>query len=197
MKMTPLIVALLVAIVTAPAIVAQEAESENENNQQTEEETAENGENLPTEAELAGGADGAVLLRSVDTTDWQIVSVAGEGATSAVGGSMIRLRQGGRYHLDLRAVDSEVLPVDIRSTTGSVLISQREGVGASEMDGVDIEVSDDGITFTLTEELAEQIATVRAAPYPSMISFLSVSSPDQAEETEGEEEAGAEGEEDS
>ncbi len=137
-------------------------------------EQAEQGRPVEAKAQLPGGVDGAVKLLNVGNSEWRIIDVAGDGAQSGLGGSVMRLRVGGRYHIDLRSVDSTVLPLDLRSVSGGILISQRDGVGTLSINGVDPQVSGEGISFTLTQELSERIASYRAAPYPAMVGFISV-----------------------
>ena len=176
------ITAVALALVIVGTLGAQDAE---QNQRPAEQSTAEEQQEVSREARLPNGVDGSVKLLNVDNSEWRIVDAAGEGAQPALGGSLVRLRTGGRYHFDLSSVDSETLPLDIRSLNGRVLISQREGAGELDIEGVDPEADADGISFTLTEELAGQIASFRATPYPGMVGFVSSVSPesDNGEQT--------------
>jgi hypothetical protein len=167
---------------------AREADAEAQDDAATDD-----GSGVDVEAQLPGGVDGAVKLLNVGNSEWRIVDVAGDGARSGLGGAVMRLQIGGRYHIDLRSVDSSLLPLDVRSLSGRVLMSQRDGVGTMEIDGVDPEVTADGITFTFTQELAGRVASYRAAPYPAMVGFISaIPSEEDAGEAGNQQEAGNE-----
>ncbi|MFP4301943.1 MAG: hypothetical protein ACLFQZ_07960 [Spirochaetaceae bacterium] len=193
MRIRTTITSLALLFLAIGILGAQEQQQEEEQQEQQAEEEEEN-QLRNQEVQLPSGADGAVKLLNVENFEWRAVDVAGEGVFSALGGSLIRLRIGGRYHIDLRGVDSDALPLDVRSVRGSVLFSQREDAESMEMEGVDPEVSSDGITFTLTEELAPRIASYRASAYPGMVGFVSAVPQESGEGDGGDQEEEGEAE---
>ncbi|MFP4012260.1 MAG: hypothetical protein ACLFUM_11195 [Spirochaetaceae bacterium] len=140
------------------------------------------------EDNVPSSADGYIRLNAVDRDNWQIVEFGGEGVYPSTGQSSIYLLEGNEYYFDLSEVDSEHFPVDIVSTDGTVLLSQREDAVTQETEGVNASADEDGISFTLTEELAERIARFRASSYPGMVGFISTLSEEPTQEPADEEE---------
>ncbi len=141
-------------------------------------------------AAIPAGADGVVKLVNLENSGWRITEARGEGINaSGAGQTNAVLAVGGRYHFDLSAVNTDYHALDIRDRNGRVLFSQETGKAASDLGGADPEVDGEGITFTLTEELAGRIATFRAVHYPAMVGFITAYAPEEeAAETETEEE---------
>ncbi len=156
----------------------------------------ENQEDTPEQGDIPAGVDGVARLRNIDTSGWRITDVQGDGINVAGGArNQIYLAIGGRYYFDLSQVDSEQFPFEIHDRSGDIIFSQADPDGGLGRPGSDREISEDGITFTLTESLAESISRFRAATYPGMFGFIAVYDPDAVEEAEEEAEADEETEE--
>ncbi|MFW6338949.1 MAG: hypothetical protein ACOC25_08465 [Alkalispirochaetaceae bacterium] len=139
---------------------------------------------------VPSGVDGWVVLANIQTQEWRIVDHGGEGV-SAPGSARVGLRVGGTYYFDTSNVESEDLPLLFLSGSGEVLLSQsRDGGEGEAADGVNAEIDEDGIQFELTEELAERLSRFRAAPYPSMVGYITVTG--GTEEENGEQQEGNE-----
>jgi hypothetical protein len=165
---------LVAGAVSLPAQDADTGEDDTPEQDTTTEDSGDRGqqESRPRETHAPSGADGAFRMQVIPPTAWRAAGVTGEGVRLGLGGSAVYLEIGGRYHIDLRGVDSEQLPADIHSGGGRVLLSQREAAESVAGEEVDAQVSGEGMTFTLTEGLAARISYIRAAPYTGMRAFI-------------------------
>ncbi len=137
---------------------------------------------------IPGGVDGWVRLANVQTQEWRIVDHGGEGV-NAPGIARVGLQIGGTYYFDTSGVESDQLPLLFLSRTGEVLLSQsRDGSEGETADGVNAEIDEDGVQFELTEELARRLSRFRAAPYPSMVGYITVTEAAGEENSEQQEE---------
>ncbi len=132
-------------------------------------------------------ADGSVRLTNISTDSWRLDQVEGDGitVTGAHQGRVV-LAIGHRYHFDLSDIDSEHMPLVIRDIAGRPIFSQENPDQGADWEGSDPEISDDGITFTLTESLAEAISGFRATTYPAMHGFIATYDPEAITEQEAE-----------
>ncbi|MFP4566103.1 MAG: hypothetical protein ACLFNX_06335 [Spirochaetaceae bacterium] len=146
------------------------------------------------DGDVPEGVDGYIQLIAVDREDWRVVDYGGEGVYTSRGQASIHLLEGNEYYLDLSEVDSEHYPLDVVGTDGTVLLSQREDAVTSDTEGVNAEADEDGISFVLTEELAERITMFRATPYPAMFGFITAVSEEEDEQEGEQEEEEGEGE---
>lgn len=158
-----------------------ESGEQNQDRQQSQQEESRQGNTVPS------GVDGYVQIQRVGATAWRIVDSGGDGVYARPEMSRVYMEVDGEYYIDVSRVNSEVYPLDIRSRTGDVLMSQRENAETPEIEGVNSSVDQDGVRFTLNENLAQRIAFFRAAPYPEMVGFIS---PVAADTGEGEGSAG-------
>lgn len=133
----------------------------------------------------AGDTVGTVTFTTVAPSDWRITEVDGNGVATHGSTNTMTLEVGGRYTFDLSDVDSESYPMEIRDSSGTVLVSQRNNASSEEFEAADISVTEEEIQFTLTEDLASRIAFYRAATYPSMIGIIRTYSQEQDEEPSG------------
>jgi hypothetical protein len=127
------------------------------------------------ESDLPSGVDGAVTLQNVSTQGWRIVSVEGDGIHKGSGDATIYLEIDGRYHFDVSEIDSDQFPMDFRDPQGQILFTQDDSErdeGDSGMEGANLETDEEGVTFTLTPELAERITFFRATTYPQMVGII-------------------------
>ncbi|MFO7849576.1 MAG: hypothetical protein R6V67_06425 [Spirochaetia bacterium] len=139
-------------------------------------------------AEIPSGVDGHLMLNNAGNEMWRVVDTGGDGVYIGSNMSTVYLDVGQEYYIDLSEVDSERYPLDIKSHSGEVLISQREDIETTAGEEVNASVEEDGIRFVLTEELAKEISMFRAAPYPQMVGFFSVQLEDEGTEEEDDEE---------
>lgn len=140
---------------------------------------------------VPSGVDGHVILDNQSTSGWSIIESGGEGVYVKAGMSRIYFEVGGEYYLDLSNLDHEQIPVDIRSDSGDIIISQRD-IETPEVEGANISADEDGIRFIMNEDLAERISIFRAAPYPQMVGFISAVNPEAEQEADSDEQEGGE-----
>ncbi len=138
------------------------------------------------------GVDAVITMENIETEGWRVLDTRGEGPVP-VGDGRVRLglEIDRRYHFDLSSIDSELFAFEFRDRQGNVLFSQFDPETTEELSGVDPEISDDGITFTLTEELSRRIDTFRATHYPAMVGFIRSFDPDAIEAAAAEESTAA------
>lgn len=139
---------------------------------------------VPADEGLPSGVDGAVRMFNIGTESWVMTDVRGDGIfTSGSGRVRLSLEVGRRYFLDLSDVDSEVYSLDIRDRSSNVIFSQYDDEISDDWQAADPIVDEDGITFTLTEELAQVIATYRARHYPAMMGIVSAFIPPDGDDS--------------
>ena len=124
------------------------------------------------ENELPPGVDGQIILENISREGWRIASVAGDGVYAGSGFARVYLEVNGRYHFDLSRVDSDHLPLDFRGLGGRILFSQTDSEADAGIEGIDVQVDDEGVTFTLTDALAGELSFFRATPYPQMTGII-------------------------
>ncbi|AFG36868.1 hypothetical protein [Spirochaeta africana] len=170
--MRRILIAVIIAAVAALSVGAQEAETEPQEQNDTGQ-----------QAEIPADADGSLRLTNIDTSGWRVDQVDGAGIhVSGANQSNITLALGNRYHFDLSDTDSDLLPLVIRDRTGRPIFSQADPDGGLGWSGSDPVIGDDGITFTLTEELAEVIGGFRAVTFPAMYGFITAYDPEAVAE---------------
>lgn len=138
--------------------------------------TAQDEEATP---DVPPGVDGTITLRNISQQEWQIVQVEGEGVFRSGNAQTVILEVGRRYYFDVSEVDSDFLPLDFRAHGGRVLFSQTEEAPEADMD---VQADENGVAFTLTEELARDLAFFRATPYPQMTGIIASYDPAALEE---------------
>ena len=140
------------------------------------------------------GVDGTITLQNISHQEWRIVAVEGEGVFSSGNAQTVILEIGGRYHFDVSEVDSEFLPLDFRGHRGRILFSQSDEETAGDLEGLNVQADENGVTFTLTEDLAREMVFFRATPYPQMTGIIASYDP-TAELEDGTDNGEEEGEE--
>lgn len=130
-------------------------------------------------------------LDNVGASAWVVTSVEGaeDVAETDVENATITLTPGVRYTFDVTEVNSNVHPLDFRDADGNFLLAQGSQEGSFEADeAVAFEASEDAVTFTFTEELADVMATYYCTVHRSMVGDIAVAG---AEDAESEEDAAA------
>ncbi|MFW6362097.1 MAG: hypothetical protein ACOC2R_10135, partial [Spirochaetota bacterium] len=140
---------------------------------------------------VPGGVDGHVILDNQSTSGWSVIESGGEGVYTKAAMSRIYFEVGGEYYIDLSNLDNEQFSVDIRSRDGTVIATQRD-IETTEIEGANISADEDGIRFTMNEELAERMAMFRASHYPQMVGFISAVNPEAEQEAGNDEQEGEE-----
>lgn len=124
--------------------------------------------------EEAAFADVIITLEAEGVAAWLVTAVEGADAEEVaelnVENATLNLEVGQRYQFDVSGVDSSFHPLDFRDADGNVLLAQGDQEGAFEAaEGVAFEATDEAVVFTLTEELAEAIATYHCSVHPPMV----------------------------
>lgn len=118
----------------------------------------------------AATADVVITVDNVGATAWEITNVEGDdnAAEENVNNTTIMLEENLRY----RFVNNGGLtahPFGFQDSNDAYLLAQGDRKGSfEESDSVDFESDDEGITFTLTPALADQIASYNCQIHVSM-----------------------------
>lgn len=106
----------------------------------------------------AEGVDETIVVNNDGASAWVI-----DGETNPD----LNLEVGERYRFDTSEVDSDVHPLAFRDAGGDDLIEQG-GDGAFHGDpGVDLLENDNEVVFTLTEDLADEVAIYICTVHPN------------------------------
>lgn len=111
-----------------------------------------------------------ITLNNVGASAYIIESVDGEGAAATTGAEnvSIELQTGRRYRFVNNAGTGH--PIEFLSSSNDLLLAQNNQTGSFESDGaVNFMVEGDNVTFTLTSELASEIAKYRCSFHPGMM----------------------------
>lgn len=111
-----------------------------------------------------------ISLNNVGASAYIIESVDGEGASATTGAEnvSIELQTGRRYRFVNNAGTGH--PIEFLSSSNDLLLAQNNQTGSFESDGaVNFMVEGDKVTFTLTSELAAEIAKYRCSFHPGMM----------------------------
>lgn len=118
-----------------------------------------------------------VNLSNESNTAWIITSVDGGDGVAEVDtqNPTLSLTEGQRYVFELSTAGN---PIDLRAEDGTFLLAQGQPQGTLE-DNSEVNFADEGssVAFTLTPELAEQLATYSSTLYPAMSGTVEVSGP--------------------
>ena len=123
---------------------------------------------------LSGGALAhtpvvTVTLQNVDSSAWIVTAVEGAEGVAKLNteNTPITLTPGQRYHfINLGTV--QIHPLAIRGADGSSLLNERPQDRPFETDTeVDFVADDNGITFTLTDALAQQVSAYYCTAHPA------------------------------
>lgn len=133
-------------------------------------------------------------LDNVGASAWVITGVEGaeDVAETGVNNATITLTPGVRYSFDVTEVNSSVHPLDFRDADGNFLLAQGSAEGSFEADeAVAFEASEDAVSFTFTEELADAVATYHCTVHRSMVGDVAVAGAEDAESEDAESEEDA------
>lgn len=117
--------------------------------------------------------DVTIVLENVKSNAWVISAIQGAGVEGAevaeigVENPVIRLEIGNRYRfVNLGTV--QIHPFAIRGDEGEPLLGQRPSKRPFEIDpAVAFHADEEGITFTLTEQLASAVSTYYCTAHPA------------------------------
>lgn len=132
---------------------------------------AASGQSQAGDAELlaTNAPEVTVVLENVDSSAWIVTAVEGaEGVTeTGVENPVITLEVGKRYRF-INSGGLTIHPFAIRGKDGDEVLSQRPKDRPFERDPEVAFIADDeGVTFTLTEALAEVISTYYCTAHPT------------------------------
>ncbi len=117
----------------------------------------------------ASEADVTVTLENIDSSAWTVTVVEGaEGVTeTGTEDPLISLEVGKRYRF-VNNGSLTIHPFAIRGKDGEPVLGQRPNDRPFEIDpGVAFKADDGGVTFTLTEALAEVVSTYYCTAHPT------------------------------
>lgn len=108
-------------------------------------------------------------LQNVGANAWKVTAADTEIAELDMNNPTLTLTVGTRYHFDLSGVDSQTHPFEFRGEDDARLLTQGGSPGTFEEDeAVAFEATDDGITFTVTPELAAALTMYRCTVHAAM-----------------------------
>jgi len=110
-----------------------------------------------------------VTFQNVGSSAWIIIDVQGaeDAAELNTENTPLTLSVGQRYRF-VNLGTLQIHPLALRGKDGEPLLNQRPQERAFETDpDVDFVADDEGITFTLTETLAEQLSTYYCTAHPA------------------------------
>ncbi len=132
--------------------------------------------------ELGGGvpgvqADATITINNVGSSAWVVETIDGEGASADTGveNTAITLQEGLRYTIVNLGANNH--PLQLRDASGNVLVAAQGNGELQNYEPANVIVNEDegSITFTLTGELAERIATYNCTPHAAMEGDIIVS----------------------
>ena len=149
---------------------AEPAEAEDAEAEEAEEEEAAE----PAAGEEVAEADVVVTMENAGNEAWVVTSVDGDRNVANVDeeNPTLRLQVGNRYRIENLAAAEH--PLELLDTDGNVLLAQG-GAGTLADDG-EIAYAEDasGVSFTLTEALAEQLAGYQCGVHPEMAGDIEI-----------------------
>ncbi len=126
------------------------------------------------EGEEAAEADVVIMLENVGNEAWVVTGIAGDQNVASLGeeNPTLRLQVGNRYRIENLAATQH--PLELRDAEGNVLFAQ--GGTGTFVDDPDVAYVEDasGVSFTLSEGLAEQLASYHCAVHPDMTGEIEV-----------------------
>lgn len=132
--------------------------------------------------ELGGGVPGeqvsaTVTINNIGSSAWTVEDVDGEGASAETGGenTPITLQEGLRYTIVNLGANNH--PLQLRDANGDILVAAQGNGELQNYEPANVVVDEDegSITFTLTGNLADWVATYNCAPHAAMEGELIVS----------------------
>lgn len=113
--------------------------------------------------------DATITINNVGSSAWVIEEIEGEGASSDLNteNTPLTLEEDRRY--TIVNLGAGVHPFQLRDANGNVLIAAEGNGSLQDYEPADVVVGDDGsVTFTLTGDLADNVATYNCAPHAAM-----------------------------
>lgn len=124
------------------------------------------GGGIPTEGEVSAN----ITIENVGSSAWNIVEIEGEGASGDLGtdNASITLDEGLRFTVINLGAGGH--PFQLRDSNGNVLIAAAGNGSLQNDEDANVVVNDQegSITFTLSGELAAQVATYNCQPHAAM-----------------------------
>jgi transforming growth factor-beta-induced protein len=118
----------------------------------------------------ADAVDASITINNVGSSSWVIEEVEGEGAEAELNeeNTPLTLEEGGRY--TIVNLGSSNHPLQLRDSDGDVLIAAAGDGSLQDYEPADVVVNDEegSITFTLTGNLADWVATYNCQPHAAM-----------------------------
>lgn len=124
---------------------------------------------LLPEMEASAEVSATITLDNVGASSYVITSIDGEGASGELDtdNTSITLQSGLRYTFVNEGGSNH--PLDFRDSDGNILLAQGDQEGTFENDAnVAFEVDGANVTFTLTADLAEELAVYRCTAHAAM-----------------------------
>ena len=132
--------------------------------------------------ELGGGApdeeevSASITIENQGSEAWVINEIDGDGANGEIGEENAALTLDEDLRFTVENLGSGGHPFQLRDSDGEVLIAAAENGELQDYEDANVVVEDDGryITFTLTGELADRVATYNCQPHAAMEGTLTV-----------------------
>lgn len=124
-------------------------------------------------------ADGVITLGHVGASAWVIEEINGEGASAEIGeeNATLTLQAGLRYEIVNLGTGNH--PFQLRDGNGDVLIAELGNGSLQDYEPANVVIDESAgtISFTLSGNLADLVATYNCAPHPSMEGSIVVNQP--------------------
>lgn len=130
--------------------------------------------------ETSEAATVTVTLKNVGASAWTVLGVEGADGVADLNtdNPTLTLVVGMRYTFDVSGVNSSIHPLDFRAADGTVLLAQSAREGSFEMDeAVTFEADENKVSFTLTPELADVMATYHCSVHGVMTGLVDITTP--------------------
>ncbi len=117
-----------------------------------------------------------ITLANVGARAYVVESISGDAATAVMGEEnvSIELQRGRRYRFVNNGGSGH--PIEFLSANNAVLLAQNNQTGSFESDAsVNFTVDGSNITFTLTADLANELAKYRCSFHPGMLGDITIS----------------------
>lgn len=115
-------------------------------------------------------SDATITINNVGQSAWELVDIEGDGASGDIGeeNAPITLEAERRYTFVNQGAANH--PFQLRDGNGDVLIAANTDGSLQDYEPANVQISDDGetISFTLTGNLADWVATYNCAPHAAM-----------------------------
>lgn len=123
--------------------------------------------------------DGTITINNVGASAWVVESIEGEGISADIGveNATITLQEGLRYEIVNLGTGNH--PLQLRDGSAEVLVAEAGDGSLQDYEPANVVVDEENgiITFTLTGNLADWVATYNCAPHASMEGDIIVTSP--------------------